>query len=316
MSEHSKEENEVYQVQCYFKTNIEDSSYHAPETVITLESDFTRTKLNKIIHKLLENSIPENTKFEFLINGEMLREKLDNMMQKHHISNDETVEIIYTFSMHKPKEDQKLENDEWIKTINTAFDIDNSNTIQPMAVGFFDGTVKIYDQKFNIVYNKQLHQDVVNDIVFNRVDENNYVLITAGNDEEMQLHKITEDRDKWQDNRYAMIMDNTTCMSFCPTNPEYLTYAGEDSLVKILSINNDSEDNKEKETKPHKRVKTDLAYLKPTASIEGNKNQINCIKWINNSDIVTGGYDHAIRLFNADREELSRSMFTNNKTVT
>lgn len=71
MAEHSKdktmedEENKevVYQVQCYFKTNIENTDYHVPDTVITLESDFTRKKLNKIVHKLLEDNVESKVNY-------------------------------------------------------------------------------------------------------------------------------------------------------------------------------------------------------------------------------------------------------------
>lgn len=321
MTEHSKEEeevNQVYQVHCYFKTNIEDSNYHVPETVISLASDFTRKKLNKIIRKLLEGDVKEKVKFEFLVKGEMIRDTLGSMMQKHHISNDETVEILYTFSMHKPKEDRKIENDEWIKVIHSVFspEITEYNKSVPFAVGFFDGSVKIYDDEFNIVYNKQLHKDNINDLIFNQKHKYEYMLITAGNDEEIQLHKITKKEDRWVDKRKAMVMDQATTLSYCPTSPDFFTYAGDDALVKVVNMSKKGADTKEAETKPHKRVKTTLSYLKPTASMEGNKNAINCLKWINNSEIVSGGYDHAIRIFNVDNEELSRSLFTNNKTVT
>jgi len=51
----------------------------------------------------------------------MLRDDLGSMMKKNKISNDETIEITYTFAMHKPKEDQEIENDEWIRTIKSLF---------------------------------------------------------------------------------------------------------------------------------------------------------------------------------------------------
>lgn len=126
MSEHAKvkrdeemEEIEVVQVQWFFKTNIQNTDYHVPEEVITLTSDMGRKQLTKIIHGLLEGEISKKVKFEFLVNGEMLRDDLGGMMKKHNISNDETIEITYTFAMHKPKEDKKIEEDEWINVIRT-----------------------------------------------------------------------------------------------------------------------------------------------------------------------------------------------------
>jgi WD40 repeat protein len=279
MTEHSKDEEEVqevYQVQCYFKTNIANADYHVTDTVITLQSDFNRKKLNKLVQKLLEETTNDKVKFEFLVKGEILRGSLGEMMQKHNISNDETVEIIYTFSMNKPKEDQKLQNDEWIKTIHTAFELEVSNKVQPMAVGFFDGTVKIYDETFDLVYNKKLHEDEINSIIFNKTIKNAYVMITAGQDEELQLHKLTFKEGKWVDKRYAMVIDHANSLSSCPTSPDFFVYGGDDTIVKIANINpTEKEENKEVQTRHHKRAKTGITHIHPTSKMEGCKTSIN-----------------------------------------
>ena len=322
MSEHSKsekeeeEKEEVVQVQWFFKTNIQNPDYHVAEDVITLGSDSTRKRLTKVIHALLENSISEKVKFEFLINGQMLREDLGSMMKKNHLSNDEIIEITYTFAMHKPKEDQKIENDEWIKSIKTLFQFEPTQSLVPTAVGFFDGSVKLYDNEFNIIYNKKLHEDVVNDLLFIEEENNEYTLITASNDEEIQIHKLINNPDKVGDSRVAMIMSHANALTFWPTDSQMIAYAGNDAILKIADIGKkEVEENQEREVKKNKRVKTSLSYLKPSSSIEGNKHAINWLKWINNSEIVTGGYDHAIRVFNVDKEELASSIYTNNKTT-
>lgn len=324
MAEHSKEDNnkdvelpEVVQVQCFFKTNIQNPDYQVPDDIITLTSDTTRKRLTKIIHGLLENSIPEKTKFEFLVNGEMLREDIGTMMRRHRISNDETIEITYTFAMNKPKEDQKIENDEWIRVIKTLFSFEDNKEIAPMAVGFFDGSVKIFSEESEVIYNKQLHEDIVNDLIFNRESETEYTLITAGNDEEIQVHKLTQTDEKLLDTRIANIRQQANALSYCPTNPDIITLGGNDGILKVVDIGSDVIDrSQETDTKKHKRMKTSVAYLKPTVKMEGNKNPINCLKWINNSEIVTGGYDHALRVFNVEKEEHASSIFTNNKTIT
>lgn len=238
------------------------------------------------------------------------------MMKKHHLSNDEVIEITYTFAMHKPKEDQKIENDEWIRTIKTLFQFEPTQNLLPTAVGFFDGSVKLYDNEFNMIYNKKLHEDVVNDLLFIEEGEKEYTLVTASSDEEIQVHKLVVTPEKIQDTRSAMIKDQANALTFCPTDSQMIAFAGNSAVVKIADIGKQSEDNHEVEVKKNKRVKTSVSYLKPTASIEGNKHPINCLKWINNSEIVSGGYDHAIRVFNVEKEELSSSIYTNNKTIT
>ena len=269
-----------------------------------------------MIHTLLENSIPEKTKFEFLVNGQMLREDLGSMMKRMNLSNDEVVEITYTFAMHKPKEDQKIENDEWIRVIKSLFTTENTEEADAYAAGFFDGSVKLYDSDSSILYNKQLHEDVVNDIIFNKETEDSYTLITAGEDEEIGVHKLTKKDSEITDKRIANIRQQANALSFCPTNPEIITLAGNDGLVKLVDISADVLGRNQEKELNNKRVKTTVAYLRPTSNIEGNKHPVNCMKWINNSEIVTGGYDHAIRVFNVDREELAINIFTNNKAVT
>lgn len=193
--------------------------------------------------------------------------------------------------------------------------------VGPLAVGFFDGTVKIYTPEANkdltLTYNKKLHDDTINSIIFNKESDTEYTLITAGADEEIQVHRLDFATEKIGDSRVANILQQANSLSFCPTNPDIITFGGNDGLVKIVDTSSDVlERNQEKITSKNKRVKTTVAYLKPSASIEGNRNPINCLKWINNSEIISGGYDHAIRVFDTNKEVLHSSIFTNNKTVT
>jgi WD40 repeat protein len=238
------------------------------------------------------------------------------MMKKLGLSNDEVIEITYTFAMHKPKEDQKIENEEWINVIKSVFIFDDSNQPGPFVVGYFDGKVKLYDVELNELYDKQLHEDTVNDIIFTSGTPNNYRLVTAGEDGEIGVHDISiNEIGEVVDNRVANIKQHANALSFCPTNSDMITFAGNDTLLKIVDIS--PEVLKRNRDAPRKRdAKTPVAWLEPIASIEGNKNPINCLKWINNSEIVTGGYDHAIRIFDTEKEVLSNSIFTSNKTTT
>ncbi|CAI2368884.1 unnamed protein product [Moneuplotes crassus] len=312
-----EEEEKVEFVQCRFKTNIKNEDYHVEEDIIDISSQTTRKMLTKMIHSLLDNDIPKKTKFEFLINGRMLRGTIAEMMKLMNLSNDEIVEITYTFAMHKPKEDEKIENDEWIKVIKSIFVFEERKKPGAFAAGFFDGTVKLYDEEGEVVYNKQLHEDVVNDIIFQKESKDNWSLITAGEDAEIGFHKLSREDGEIKDRRIATILQQANALSFCPTNSEMITLAGNDTLLKIYDSSADVlAKYQEKETTSHKRTKTTVAYLKPVAKIGGNSHPVNCLKWINNSEIVTGGYDHALRIFNVDREELASSIFTNNKAIT
>jgi hypothetical protein len=239
------------------------------------------------------------------------------MMKRLGLSNDEVIEITYTFAMHKPKEDQKVENEEWINVIKSQFVFDDSNQPGPFVVGYFDGKVKLYDSNCVELYDKKLHEDTVNDIIFTCGAPNNYRLVTAGEDEEIGVHDLifNEESGEIVDNRIANIQEQANALSFCPTNQDMITYAGNDTFLKIVDVS--PEILRKNRAPPAKRdAKTSVAFLQPIARIEGNKNPINCLKWINNSEIVTGGYDHAIRIFDTEKEILSNSIFTSNKTTT
>lgn len=73
----------------------------------------------------------------------MLREDIGAMMKEMSLSNDEVIEITYTFAMHKPKEDEKIETDEWIRVIKSLFTFEDTKEVGPFATGFFDGSVCI-----------------------------------------------------------------------------------------------------------------------------------------------------------------------------
>ena len=65
-----------------------------------------------------------------------------------------------------------------------------------------------------------------------------------------------------------------------------------------------------------KRVKTSIPTLQPQISIEGNHEEVLCTQWMNNIEVATGGYDHAIRLFDPEAEKLKLNIYTSNKVTT
>jgi ABC-type uncharacterized transport system permease subunit len=116
----------------------------------------------------------------------------------------------------------------------------------------------------------------VNDLLFIEENEQEYTLVTAANDEEIQIHKLVQTPDKIEDTRSAMIMDQANALTFCPTDSQMIAYAGNSAIVKIADISKkQTEGNQEIEVKKNKRVKTSVSYLKPTASMEGNKHPVN-----------------------------------------
>ncbi len=58
------------------------------------------------------------------------------------------------------------------------------------AVGLFDGTVRVYDSKHNLVHNELLHKDTVTDVGFCYVDKKCY-LTTCSSDQTVHLYDYT-----------------------------------------------------------------------------------------------------------------------------
>jgi len=52
-------------------------------------------------------------------------------------------------------------------------------------------------------------------------------------------------------------------------------------------------------------MKTNLPVLKPTVTLEGSSKRSLAVKWMNMQDVLTGGEDHTLRIFDINSEKIA-----------
>ena len=90
-----------------------------PDTPCSLPLNLGKRELTEIVNHLLGKTEPsDNLKFDFLINGDLLRSSLENFIKKRGISQ-ETVLVIHYFEPSPPPEENLvLEHEDWVTNKN------------------------------------------------------------------------------------------------------------------------------------------------------------------------------------------------------
>ena len=106
---------------CIFKTSLGEE-YRIPETRINLKAESTHEDLSNILQAILKTrGIEKNVKFNFELQGELIKGSLSSHMSKVGMTNESTLEIYYSISIGAPSFESSFKDQNWI---NRLFPID------------------------------------------------------------------------------------------------------------------------------------------------------------------------------------------------
>lgn len=104
------------QVEVTFTTKL--PQYEAPDGAFVVPWGLARYGLSEMLNQLLENEAP--VPFDFLVNGEFLREPLKLYMKRKDLTAETTLEIEFLLAQ-APPEDHKVDiNEDWISSVQST----------------------------------------------------------------------------------------------------------------------------------------------------------------------------------------------------
>lgn len=108
------------QVPLTLKTSIPELAL--PPTSYLVPTSFSRTHLSTLVNRLLEQTagISATIPFDFIVNGELLRESLGFWLDKNGKTVEEGIELEYIKSTLPPKFSGAFESDDWIASVDAS----------------------------------------------------------------------------------------------------------------------------------------------------------------------------------------------------
>ena len=52
-------------------------------------------------------------------------------------------------------------------------------------------------------------------------------------------------------------------------------------------------------------MKTEVPIIKPSSTLEGSTKRTLAVKWMNMQDVLTGGEDHTLRIYDINSEKIA-----------
>lgn len=110
------------QVPLTLKTSIPDLSL--PPISYLVPTNFSRAHLSTLVNRLLaqSTSLTSTIPFDFIVEGQLLRESLESWLDKNGKTVEEGIELEYIKSTLPPKWAGSFEHDDWVSSIDASRD--------------------------------------------------------------------------------------------------------------------------------------------------------------------------------------------------
>ena len=215
------------QIQVKLKTTNED--FAVPDSTLSVPTDCTPEKLNKLVQNLLQhlNEVPE---FDFFISDDLLRSTLAEFVEERDdINEEQTLEILYLEQKASPEPKDSVNHDDWVSGV----DVQNGLVISSC----YDSTVCLWDLKDG---QKRLqipaHVSPARAVAFIDVDENkNATFVSVSHDQTVILYKYVSESNTVEGMNvgkgHARSVD---CVAVDPTK-QYIATGSFDNNLKIWS---------------------------------------------------------------------------------
>ncbi|KAJ3697964.1 hypothetical protein LUZ61_001669 [Rhynchospora tenuis] len=296
------------QVQVRFVTRL-SPPLRVPPSSMAVPSHLTRFGLSDIVNLLLKNSDPdhENQPFDFLIDGELVRMKLDEFLMVKGISAEKVLEIEYVKAVAPRKQEDPCPHDDWV----SAVDGSNSSFI---VTGCYDALTRIWKAGDVSVCTHVLegHTGAITSAKFIDVrgveNEQNFHLVTGSKDRLLRLWKCDATKRRGDPTRvgaYKILAGHTSSVQSVSVNPsrEMISSGSWDCSIKLWDVKESEEDGDGNTISLKKRKVNSMTKESEDARLEGAATStlightqcVSAVAWPDPDVLYSASWDHSVR---------------------
>ncbi|CAH1789159.1 unnamed protein product [Owenia fusiformis] len=279
--------------------------YAVPDTPYSVPASVATADLSTLINGILRSSKStgdedeeQKIQFDFLIEGEFLRQSLEAFMDQKAISTETVVELEYLERHPAPKPEDSLLHDDWVSCLHGCG--------QTILSGCYDNTIKIWNTKGENLLTIPGHSAPVKCVAwFDRFEEDSLVSFVSGSHDQTLLLW------QWDRNNNSVECVHTCrghagsvdCVAIDETKTR-LCSGSWDRMLKIWSAIPSNEDEVEVGEKPSKKKKTDTSKIPtrvPLMTLSGHNEGISAAQWLSEQEVCTASWDHCIKIWDVEQ---------------
>ena len=193
----------------------------------------------QLVASLLEQT--DLPRFEFLIEGQLLRGELKSHIIRHNLTAEQTLHIEYVLSFPNIDQHSKSPEQDWISSIAL---IPGPDSIVGLAAALYNGEISVYDLSLKQLGKIKVDSDPLKSVVVMPGSiENTYFCVSGGMGEVLAVHTIEFNTNI----KATQISSNNhsgciNCISVSPGADTHFATGGAEGLLSIWEIPEGFED--------------------------------------------------------------------------
>jgi ribosome biogenesis protein len=272
------------QIEGYFS----NFRYAVPDIPYSLGANVTTSELNTLINTLLQESSNAvgGVEFDFLIRQEFLRSSLGKHLRVRDISFEDVIEVEYIERFPAPEPQDCLLHDDWVSAIEARGNF--------ILTGCYDNTLNLWTLKGKHLLTIPGHGGPIKGVSWISLDDHNGVFASASQDQTAII---------WE---WNIKQNSVECVQICKGHERgvdcidvlgaKMATGSWDNMLKVWSTNLHETDASGESSS--KKMKTGEGQTRtPILTLEGHREAISAVQWIDESTLLTASWDHTFKIW-------------------
>ncbi|XP_012224179.2 ribosome biogenesis protein WDR12 homolog [Linepithema humile] len=281
------------QIQICFVTK--QQRYAVPNYPLSTHSSIIPDELNTIVNTLLKESnvIEDDVEFDFLVCSQFLRTSLLEHIQERSGSIEELIEVEYVEKYPSPEPKNCLIHDDWVSAVASCGK-------KWILTGSYDNMLHIWTLKGKHHLVIPGHTSPVKAVAWISLNDDKASFVSSSMDQTCMI---------WD---WDITKNSVECVHICKGHKGSVEAVGInhdktlmatgawDNMLYIWSTSTQEEDNDGESAS--KKAKSEFANKTkvPKCAMKGHKQAISGIVWCDKTEIVTGSWDHTIKIWDSE----------------
>lgn len=290
--------------------------YTLEETPFSLPTNAGCLELNSLLTGLLfgdDVESKESLKFDFVINGELLRTTLKGFIDAKELATESLIEIEYTLKEDVPQKCQSLLHNDWVSSVDVGYN-------DLILSGSFDNTTSLWSLDGQCLVVMTGHTMAVKSVCWApNTSPGKETFLSGSQDQTVRMWEIEETNNKGEPECVHVCRGHAGSVNCLATNTKVQKFASGswDKTIKIwdcnidhTAIDEDLNNDETKRKKDEEKVKKPSTRT-PLITFSGHKEAVSSLLWTDENTIMSAGWDHGIRLWNVSMALNTRTLNSN-----
>lgn len=299
-----EEAGEERQIQVRFVTKLPEE-LRVASTPFSLPAHLTRYGLSEVINALLGLEKPQP--FDFLVDGELLRTSLEQLLLTNNISAESILNVEYAYAVGPPKRGKSHEHNDWVSAITGRHP-------RFIATGSYDTFIRIWGADGSVVQSLEGHGDAISSLEASLLTgDEKWKLISGSKDHTVRVWQLslTSYQEAMKDaitlDRPVKVLKGHSSSVQCVASNRSGTAVSSgswDCSIKLWNIS--EEENGDSLTVHTKKRKLDASSeaqeleVGAITTLEGHTQCVSAVSWGERDSIVSTSWDQSIRSWDVE----------------